>query len=82
MIRENPYFDQNILKDAKQNYQRISIEEDTLGELDELPAVKLCEGDAELWSFKELQIFNVFAVQNFDVDDLVKYFGKLNSEIL
>ena len=42
--------------------------------------MELCEGDAELWSFKELQIFNIFAVQNFDVNDLVKYFGKLNSE--
>ena len=42
--------------------------------------MELCEGDAELWSFEELQIFDVFAVQNFDVDDLVKYFGKLNSE--
>ena len=57
--------------------QRVCVEENTLGVVDELPAVQLGEGDSELWTFQKFQIFGVFAVKNLHVDDLVESGGKL-----
>ena len=53
-------------------HQGVGIEEDTLGELDKLPTVELREGDAELGPLQQLQVLDVLAVQDFDVDDLVE----------
>ena len=66
-----------LIKRQLDTYQRVGVEEDTLGELRESPAVQLGEGHAKVGACEQGQVRRVLAVKDVNMLDVVEHVPQL-----
>ena len=68
------YFDNET---KRHTYQRVGVEEDTLGELRESPAVQFREGHTKVGASEQGQVRRVLAVKDVHMLDVVEHVPQL-----